>query len=204
MRVLGIVGSLRRNSYNRLLLRAAAERAPKGMSLDIDEHLSALPLFNEDLEGEHEPEAVALLRDEVRTADGLLIATPEYNQSIPGVLKNAIDWLSRQEDVLSGKPVAIIGASSGRWGTRLAQAALRQTLYATEAFVLPKPALYVAEAARLFDLEGRLIDGATSETLDQILTAFQKWIAWRSGRDTRRQQGERHRAVCDRDRPSPA
>ena len=111
------------------------------------------------------------------TAHGLLIATPEYNQSIPGVLKNALDWLSRPPDeVLTGKPVAVIGASSGRWGTRLAQSALRQVLHATEALVLPRPAMYLAEAAHLFDERGVLVHGPTREQLAGVLAAFGAWM----------------------------
>ncbi|HEX9491843.1 MAG TPA: NADPH-dependent FMN reductase [Thermoanaerobaculia bacterium] len=136
-----------------------------------------MPLFDEDLEGQNGPEAVAHLRQQVLAADGILIATPEYNQSMTGVLKNAIDWLSRPPDeVLAGKPVAVIGATTGGWGTRLAQAAVRQTLYAAEAIVLPKPALYIRDASSLFDSEGRLTDQATRDMLDAVLIAFVGWI----------------------------
>jgi chromate reductase, NAD(P)H dehydrogenase (quinone) len=212
MRILGIAGSLRRGSYNRLLLRAAAERIP----IEIYDGLGSIPLFNEDLESENAPHPplrgtfspqagrriskrtsneiplpaqrgeggrrpgeghVAALRERVASADGLLIATPEYNWSIPGVLKNAIDWLSRPpREVLARKKVAIIGASGGTWGTRLAQAALRQTLTATEAIVMPAPALFVARAENIFDAGGRLIDPHVSEQLDAVLTAFAAWI----------------------------
>lgn len=179
LRVLALPGSLRRASYNRALLVAAAALAPAGMTIEIAD-APALPLFDEDLEQATQggPEAVRRLRAQVAAADGLLIATPEYNQSLPGVLKNAIDWLSRPwpDEVLAGKPVAVIGASSGRWGTRLAQAALRQVLYATEARVLPAPNLYVREAGRLFDVDGRLLDAATRESLAALLPAFARWI----------------------------
>ncbi|WP_116813687.1 NADPH-dependent FMN reductase [Steroidobacter cummioxidans] len=177
MNVLGICGSLRRDSYNRSLLRAAAERAPAGMTIHPDDRLSAIPLFNEDLEHDT-PAAVRDLRRAVAAADGLLIATPEYNQSIPGVLKNAIDWLSRPapEEVLVGKPVAVIGASGGRWGTRLAQNALRQALFATESVPLPSPALFVREAQNAFDADGGLIDIAIGQSLDALLVEFARWI----------------------------
>jgi len=136
-----------------------------------------MPPFDEDLEGQNGPEAVTRLRQQVLAADGILIATPEYNQSMPGVLKNAIDWLSRPPDeVLAGKPVAVIGATTGGWGTRLAQAAVRQTLYAAEAIVLSQPALYLREAANAFDSEGRLTDHATRDMLDAVLIAFAHWI----------------------------
>jgi chromate reductase len=155
------------------------------MRLHVYEGLTAIPLFNEDVEAASGggPEAVSTLRMLVRQADGLVIATPEYNHSVPGVLKNAIDWLSRpaSEPVLSGKPVAITGASSGAWGTRLAQAALRQVLYATESPVLPRPALFVRDAARVFDHAGQLIDARTEEQLRGLLVAFAAWIPLVSG-----------------------
>jgi chromate reductase len=180
VRILALAGSLRRRSYNRGLLRAAQELAPSGVEVRLDEHLRAIPFFDEDLEAETAggPAAVRALRDAVAAADGLLVATPEYNQSIPGVLKNAVDWLSREApgEVLAGRPVAIVGATSGRWGTRLAQSALRQTLYATGALVLPAPNLYVAAAGSLFDDEGRLVDDATRQQLAAVLAAFAAWI----------------------------
>jgi len=119
---------------------------------------------------------VRALRDLVAAADGLLLATPEYNWGIPGVLKNAVDWLSRPPEVLIGKPVAIIGASSGRWGTRLAQAALRQVMTATESLVMPAPALFVRDAATMFDDHGQLIDAGVRAQLDAVLAAFATWI----------------------------
>jgi len=168
--VLGIAGSLRSGSHNRLLLRAAA-------GVSIYEELSSIPLFNEDLEAS-DPESVRRLRSAVASADGLLISTPEYNWSIPGVLKNAIDWLSRPpEEVLIGKPVAVIGASGGRWGTRLAQAALRQTLTATESLVMPAPAMFVRDAAGIFDEAGHLTDKTVRDQLDNVLAAFDHWIS---------------------------
>jgi chromate reductase len=176
--VLAIPGSLRRASYNRSLLAAAAGSAPAGMRIRLYDELASIPLFDEDLEARGIPDAVARLRREVASADGLLIATPEYNQSIPGVLKNAIDWLSRPapDEVLAGKPVAVIGASAGPWGTRLAQAALRQVLYATESLVLPAPALFVREAKRHFDEAGKLMEPGTREKLGVVLTAFAAWM----------------------------
>src|SRR5207237_7270834 len=140
--VLAIPGSLRRHSFNRLLLRAATECAPADVEVELYDELATIPLFNEDLEQATPggPPAVQHLRELVTSADGLLIATPEYNQCLPGVLKNVIDWLSRPapNEVLVDKPIAVIGASSGRWGTRLAQSTLRHVLVATEALVLPK------------------------------------------------------------------
>jgi len=179
-RVLAIPGSFRRNSYNRRLLVAAVESAPVGMSISVAEDLASSPIFSEDLEQSTPggPEPVRRLREQVELADGLIISTPEYNQSLPGGLKNVIDWLSRPgpREVLIGKPVAIMGASSGRWGTRLAQAALRQTLTAAEAVVLPQPALFIREAERLFDDTGRLTHEPTREQLRKLLSAFARWI----------------------------
>jgi chromate reductase, NAD(P)H dehydrogenase (quinone) len=178
--VLAIAGSLRRASFNRSLLHAAASLAPAGMTVTVEEGLASIPLFDEDLEAVTAggPESVARLSREVAAADGLLIATPEYNHSIPGVLKNAIDWLSRESagEVLAGKPVAVIGASGGPWGTRLAQAALRQVLYATGSAILPAPALFVRDARRLFDDSGTLTDEPTRQRLAAVLAAFARWM----------------------------
>jgi chromate reductase len=178
--ILAIPGSIRKGSYNRLLLQAAIQCA-SGLAIRIYDELAAIPLFSEDLErktGGMGPDVIVRFRRQVAEADGLLIATPEYNQSIPGVLKNAIDWLSRPgpEEVLAGKPVAVMGASAGRWGTRLAQAALRQTLYAAESVVLPRVGLYVREAAGVFDSNGRLIDPSIKKQLESLLTTFTRWI----------------------------
>jgi chromate reductase len=179
-RVLGIAGSLRRGSYNRRLLEAAAEVAPSGMNLILFDGLGTLPLFDEDLERGTNggPEPVRRLRDEVAAADALLIATPEYNWSIPGVLKNAIDWLSRPAptELLAGKAVAVIGASAGLWGTRLAQSHLRQVLAATESLVLPAPTLFIPKAERAFDEHGKLIDPSAQEALAGVLRRFAMWI----------------------------
>jgi len=173
--VLGIAGSLRRASYNRRLLNEAAHLGREELRLRVYEELDQVPLFNE--EHEHPiPHGVLHLREAVRAADGLLIATPEYNQSMPGILKNAIDWISREEALLKGKPVAIIGATIGSWGTRLAQAAVRQTLAATGARVMPQPMLFIARAGERFDSDGRLHDVATVSGLTEVVRAFRLWI----------------------------
>ena len=181
MTVLAIPGSLRRASYNRALLRAAKDLAPPQMSVVVYEELGSIPLFDEDVEAETGggPESVRRLRDRIEAADGLLISTPEYNHSVPGVLKNAIDWLSRPapREVLAGKCVAIIGASGGPWGTRLAQSALRQILYATECIALPRPALFIRTAGALFDETGQLTDATTRERLASFVAAFAAWMA---------------------------
>jgi len=177
-RVLCLAGSLRRDSYNRRLLRAAAAQAPATLRLDVHDGLSAVPLFNEDLESSV-PAGVQALREAIAAADGLIIATPEYNQAIPGVLKNALDWLSRESpmgEVLSGKPVAVLGISSGPWGTRLAQASLRQVLHTCGALVMPAPSLFVANAAMRFDDDGRLVDPAVIRSLQNFMLAFEQWL----------------------------
>ncbi len=179
-RILALPGSLRRLSYNRRLLDAAARMAPAALVIEVYDALDKVPLFDEDLEASTQggPHGVRRLRAAVAAADGMLIATPEYNHSIPGVLKNAIDWLSRSatDELLSGKPIAIVGVSSGRWGTRLAQAALRQVLAATESQVMPAPMLFMRDASQLFDGDGGLADRATQETLRDFLRAFSRWI----------------------------
>jgi chromate reductase len=150
------------------------------MTVRLSDQLGSLPLFDEDREGGAGGgmDALRLLREEVAAADGLLIATPEYNHSIPGVLKNAIDWLSRPgpNEVLIGKPIAVIGASGGRWGTRLAQHALRQVLASTESLVLPSPMMFVRDAEQLFDGAGSLVHEPTRQLLASVLAAFSDWI----------------------------
>ncbi|TLY71354.1 MAG: NAD(P)H-dependent oxidoreductase [Gammaproteobacteria bacterium] len=173
--VLGVAGSLRHDSWNRRLLGALAELAGDDLRLTVYDGLEQIPLFNEDAE-EPTPPGVRQLREAVRGADGLLIATPEYNQSMPGVLKNAIDWLSRTEPVLETKPVAVIGATVGNWGTRLAQAAVRQALTATGALVMPQPMLFVARANERFDPSGRLHDAEVSSGLRKVAQAFRQWM----------------------------
>jgi chromate reductase, NAD(P)H dehydrogenase (quinone) len=181
-RVLCLAGSLRRDSFNRRLLTVAARNAPKELELTLFDQLAAVPMFNEDTELE-EPTAIHPLRSAVATADGLLVATPEYNHSFPGVLKNAVDWLSRgSKSVLVDKPVAIIGASAGRWGTRLAQAALRQVFAATEARVMPAPMLFVAQANDSFDVDGELRDPKLANALLGVTEAFRNWIILQSRR----------------------
>ena len=177
--VLGLAGSLRRGSYNRRLLDAAVELAPASLVVVPYDGAVALPLFDEDLEGaEGGPEKVQRLRRAVAAADALLIATPEYNQSLPGVLKNMLDWLSRPapDEVLEGKPISVIGASTGPWGTRLAQSSLRQVLHATGAHVLPGPALYLRDAARMFDPAGHLVDETMREKLRALLASLAGWL----------------------------
>lgn len=147
--VLGIAGSLRSGSHNRRLLIDLAATAPAGIEITVFRDLHAVPLFDEDVEEVGIPVGVRLLATAVADADALIISTPEYNQSMPGVLKNALDWLSRPSvgTPLQGKPVAIIGATVGIWGTRLAQSQIRGALLAMGAWILPSPALFAPRAA---------------------------------------------------------
>jgi chromate reductase, NAD(P)H dehydrogenase (quinone) len=175
--VLGFAGSLRRGSYNRALLRAAREETPAGMKLDIFE-IGEIPLYNEDVEAEGNPEPVARFKQAIREADGLLIATPEYNHGVPGVTKNAIDWASRppRQAPLGGKPVAILGASPGITGTARGQSQLRQAFEFTNSYCMPQPEILVYQAHQKFDEEGRLTDAKTREYLGKFLVAFGKWM----------------------------
>jgi chromate reductase len=157
VRILGVSGSLRRGSHNSALLRAAKQAAPPGVALDLYDGLRSIPPFDEDLELAGVPPAVAELSERVAAADALLIATPEYNSSFPGQLKNAFDWLSRPPHAgpLVGKPVAVIGASTGLFGAVWAQADLRRVLGATGARVIDAE-LPVAVADEAFAADGGL------------------------------------------------
>jgi len=170
MKVLGISGSLRRDSYNRKLLVNAAELLPAGAEFELYEALKDVPPFDEDDE-QPAPAAVARLRAAVAGADALLIATPEYNSSIPGQLKNAIDWASRPTpatSVLRNKPVAVVGASTGAFGAVWAQADLRKVLGAAGARVV-EGEVAVGHAHERFDSEGRLEDETLRGQLDELL-----------------------------------
>jgi chromate reductase len=175
--VLGIAGSLRHGSFNRGLIRAAAEIAPDGMRI-VAHDLSAIPLFNADLEAVGDPEPVADLKRAIGEADALIIATPEYNRCVPGVLKNAIDWASRpsRRSVLTNKPVAIMGASTGGGGTARAQAHLRDGLGYTRGLVLPEPEVLVPFADVRFDDNGDLRDADTIEAVRRLLVALADWV----------------------------
>jgi len=178
LRVLGIAGSLRAGSYNRALLRAAQELAPEGMSISILE-LHAIPPYNADVEAQGFPEAVVAFKAAIAEADALLIATPEYNHSIPGVLKNALDWASRPPATspLSGKPAAIMGASNGAWGTARSQQHVRLVCSYVNMLVMNLPEVLVARAQDKVDGSGRLTDEPTRQFLAKFLQAFQQWIA---------------------------
>jgi chromate reductase len=171
VRILGISGSLRERSFNRALLRAAAELAPPGVEL-VEDDLSSIPLYNGDVEAAGAPEEVEALRAAVRDADGLLLATPEYNRGTSGVLKNAIDWLSRPAlaSVLRWKPAAVIGATTGRGGTRRAQQQVREALLFPGAEVLDGPEVAIPLARDSFDGEGGpLTDEEARAALRELL-----------------------------------
>jgi chromate reductase, NAD(P)H dehydrogenase (quinone) len=173
VKVLGIAGSLRAGSYNRALLRAARELAPPGMEIaELD--LRELPFYDGDVEAAGDPEPVSAFKEAIRSADALLIATPEYNRGMPGVLKNAIDWASRPPlgSPLAGKPVAIIGASTGRGGTARAQEQLRSALEFSRADVLAQPEVLVPEAYMRFDEHGRLTDEETRRKVRSLLNTL--------------------------------
>jgi chromate reductase, NAD(P)H dehydrogenase (quinone) len=170
MRLLGIAGSHREGSYNRGLLRAARELAPEGVEL-VEFDVSGLPFYDGDLEAAGDPEPVTELKEAIRDADALVIATPEYNRGLPGVLKNAIDWASRPAlaSPLAGKPVALMGASTGLGGTARAQQQLRDALEFPGAIVLQQPEVLVSEAYLRFDEHGELVDEPTREEIAALL-----------------------------------
>ncbi|HEX7335939.1 MAG TPA: NAD(P)H-dependent oxidoreductase [Gemmatimonadales bacterium] len=177
-RIAAFAGSLRRGSLNRALIHAAQELAPEGMTIEIVE-IGELPFYNADVEAKGDPPSVAAFKASLSTADGILIATPEYNDGIPGVLTNAIDWASRLPGraPLRGKPAAVIGASPSQIGTARAQLHLRQILGHVQARVLPPPELLVAKAHERFDAGLRLKDEGTRKVLGDLLARFRRWIA---------------------------
>jgi chromate reductase, NAD(P)H dehydrogenase (quinone) len=177
IKVLGFAGSLRRDSYNRALLRAAIELAPEGMTIETFD-LIEVPLYNGDVEAEGDPAGVARFKAAIHEADGVLMATPEYNHGVPGVMKNAVDWASRppRGAALSRKPVALLGASPGITGTARGQSQLRQAFEFTESYCMPQPEVLVFRANEKFDAEGRLTDERTRQGLAKFLAAFGDWV----------------------------
>jgi chromate reductase len=175
LKILGISGSLREGSLNTALLRAAVKYAPAGMTITEYEGLAGLPLYNGDLDTEERlPAGARELREAVRAADGLLIATPEYNYSIPGGLKNALDWASRPAatSALLHKPVAIMGAAPTNFGTVRAQLALRQVFFWTHSDVVVKPEVMVFRAHERFDEALNLTDEGTLTLVQGLLDAL--------------------------------
>jgi len=174
--ILGIAGSLRRASYNRGLVRAAVEVAPTGITMEIFE-LGSIPLFNQDVEDAGEPESVAAFKAAIARADALLVATPEYNHGVPGVLKNALDWASRPRiaSPLRDKSVAVMGASPGRGSTARAQAQLRDAFVFSGACVMPLPELLVGGAASHFDGDGNVTDPQLRASIAELIQALADW-----------------------------
>lgn len=172
IKILGIAGSLRRASYNRLALKAAREVAPAGVLLDLIE-LHGLPVFDQDAEMAP-PAAVLEFKRRIRAADAILFATPEYNYSLPGGLKNAIDWASRPygDSAWQGKPAAIMGASVGNLGTARAQYHLRQILVTLDMPVVNQPEVMIGNAVQRFDGDGRLNDEPTRQFIRKLLLAL--------------------------------
>ena len=175
VRILGIAGSLRRQSYNRGALRAATELTPEGATIEIFE-LEGLPAFNQD-EDQNPPPKVVELKKRIREADAILFVTPEYNYSIPGVLKNAIDWASRPygDSAWNGKPVAIMGASVGAIATARAQYHLRQIMVFLNMFPINQPEVMIGNAGEKFDTDGNLTDEKTKVYIRQLLQNLVDW-----------------------------
>lgn len=173
--VLGFAGSLRKNSYNKSLLRAAMELVPKDAKLEIFD-LEGIPPFNQDFEN-RPPEKIKEFKAKIRAADAILIATPEYNYSIPGILKNAIDWASRPygDNAFEDKPVAIMGASGGMLGSARAQYHLRQTFVFLNMHPLNKPEVIVTFASEKIDEKGRVTDEKTREKIKELLESLVAW-----------------------------
>ncbi|WP_185819857.1 NADPH-dependent FMN reductase [Salibacterium salarium] len=177
MKVLGISGSLRKDSYNRIILREMAQEHPEEMDVSIY-HLKHIPLFNADVEENGDPEAVEDFKEAIREADGLLIVTPEYSHGMPGVLKNALDWASSMtnENVINGKPAFVLGSSPSMLGTAFSQAQVKQALAAAGALVLQQPELYIGQVTKKVDETGDLTDEGTKKALRQSLDDFYEWI----------------------------
>lgn len=173
--ICAISGSLRAGSFNTAALRAAAELAPEGIDV-VMEGIADIPLYNEDVRAAGFPPAVIHLQEAILSADAVLIATPEYNYSVPGVLKNAIDWLSRTNpQPFADKPVAIMGASPGALGTGRAQYDLRKMFVYLDAHLLNKPEIMISGAPSRFDTDGKLTDEATCKLVANVVMALRDW-----------------------------
>lgn len=176
IKVVGFAGSLRHGSFNRGVIRAAAESAPSGIRFEVFD-LTDVPLYNQDVEDAGEPASVIALKRAISGADAMLVATPEYNHGIPGVLKNALDWASRPRATspLRDKPVAVTGASTGTGSTARAQAQLREAFVFTGACVMPQPELLIGAASSHFDEDGNLTDAEILVSLVELIEALRAW-----------------------------
>lgn len=178
--IIGIAGSLRKQSFNAALLRACAERAPQGLRVEI-ESIAGIPLYDGDVEKQGIPAPVARLKDRIAGSDGLLLVSPEYNNSMPGVFKNAIDWLSRPPKdiprVFGNKPVALLGATPGRGGTRLGQAAWLPVFRTLGMRAWFGKQIYVAGAATVFDERGTLVDAELEQRVSEFMAGFSEFVA---------------------------
>ena len=173
--VLAICGSLRQGSYNMAALRTAIELKPPSITIEIAE-IGAIPLYNEDVRAQGFPPPVETLRQQIKAADALLFVTPEYNYSMPGVLKNAIDWASRPPDQpFAGKPAAIMGASAGMAGTARAQYDLRRSCVFLDMHPLNKPEVLIGQAQTKFDASLRFTDEAGRGFIRDLLVALERW-----------------------------
>ncbi|MFO0993603.1 MAG: NADPH-dependent FMN reductase [Hyphomicrobiales bacterium] len=176
MKILAISGALRKGSTNTALLHTVKKLAPEGIEIEIVT-LHGIPLYDGDLEADKGiPDSVLKLKERIRAADAVIIATPEYNFSIPGVLKNATDWLSRDGNPFKWKRVGVMGASGGPIGTARSQYHLRQNLQALEAIVMPKPEVFVTNSASKFDEKGDLNDEPTRKVIETWLKHFKEWV----------------------------
>jgi chromate reductase, NAD(P)H dehydrogenase (quinone) len=178
IRILGIAGSLRKHSYNKGALRAAQQLVPDNAMLEVFD-IKDIPLYNQDLENQP-PESVRQLKAKIRQADAILFVTPEYNYSVPGVLKNAIDWASRPypDNSWGGKPVAVMGASIAMAGTARSQYHLRQSFVYLDMHPINKPEVMINNAASKFDAEGNLTDEETKKWIRQLLEALVGWAEY--------------------------
>lgn len=185
VKILGIAGSLRKGSFNQSALRAAVELVPKNAEIEVYD-IDGFPGYNQDLDGEP-PAKVTEFKQKIREADAILISSPEYNYSIPGVLKNAIDWASRPygDSAWNGKPAAIMGASPGAVATARMQYHLRQVMVFLNMFPLNQPEVMIGHCADKFDAEGNLTDEATKTHITKMLNALVDWTIKLRGADTK-------------------
>ncbi|SDN20561.1 NADPH-dependent FMN reductase [Alkalicoccus daliensis] len=175
-RIIGFAGSLRKESLNKAVIQYMAEEEYEYLTIDYIS-LENIPMFNGDVEEAGEPEAVSHFKSQLKKADGILIAAPEYSQSMPGVLKNALDWAGSMtyENVLENKPVLIVGASPTQMGTGFSQAHLRQVLAACNALPLQQPQVYINQAPKKI-INGKITDEKTKAALNKALSAFSEWL----------------------------